>query len=135
MSTIVVKAAETTEMVADKATELMANHPVETGLNNTWEITDPLVKKTRKTLHSSAAWWDHKIDYMNFYYLQPLTKMVKKNTTKTVKALKDYLEGKLLFVVTLLMTVEAVLDTLLPVTVSMKARVVSSRSTTKDCAY
>merc|ERR1719453_2696815 len=64
-----------------------------------------------------------------------MTNMVKKFTAKTVKTIKDYVEQKLLILVKFLMTVEAILDTFLPVTVNMKARVTSSKSTTKDCAY
>jgi hypothetical protein len=114
----------------------MGNHPIETTLNKTWEVTDPLAAKARKTLHNNAAWADHKLDYMNYYFFQPIIKMVKKYTWKVVKGIKDYFTAKitslLLMVVTLLMTVEAVLDTFLPDTTKMRARVISATSTTKD---
>jgi len=117
----------------------VGNHPLETTLNNTWEATDPVVKKAKKTLHSNAAWVDQWIDYMNFYYLQPMIKMAKKYTRKVVKCIKGYFAAKImsvfLLVITLLMTVEAALDTFFPETTKMSARVISSMSTTKDSPF
>jgi len=113
----------------------MSDHPLEKTLNNTWEITDPVVAKARKGLHSGAAWVDYNLDYMNFYIFQPIIKKVK----KLMKRITDYFAAKiaslLLMVITLLMTAEAVLDTFLPDTTKMKARVVSSMSTTKDSPF
>jgi len=109
---------------------------LETALNATWELTDPLVAKATKTVQSSVQGIDHKIDYVDYYWCQPIIKFVKKTISKIVKAIKDlfmgYITWLLLIVVNVLMTVEALLDTFLPSTIQMRARVVSSMSTTKD---
>jgi len=111
-------------------------HKVESVLTETFEIADPLAKKTRQTVQSTVVSIDKKIDYVDYYWLQPVVKQVKKITSKTIQGIKDLFNRNitwlLLIVVNVLMVAEALLDTFLPKTVQMRARVISSGSTTKD---
>lgn len=111
-------------------------HKVESILTGTFEIADPLVQKTRQTVQSSVVSIDQKIDYVDYYWLKPVVRQVKKITSKTIQGIKDFFNRNitwfLLIIVDVLMVAEAFLDTFLPKTVQMRARVISSGSATKD---
>jgi hypothetical protein len=114
----------------------MPAHKVESVLADTFEIADPLVKKTRQTVQNTVVSIDKKVDYVDYYWLQPVVKQAKSITSKTIQGIKDFINRNvtwlLLIIVNILMVAEATLDTFLPQTVTMRARVISSGSTTKE---
>jgi hypothetical protein len=111
-------------------------HSLETALNTTWDFVDPIEAKARKTVQNNVAKLDYTIDYLDFYYVQPVVKLTIKYTKKMVKAIQDFVMGwinfYLLIIVAWLEIAEGFIDAFLPATTSMRARVISSMSTDKD---